>query len=106
MASEKKINLKRIAHVCYTHADLDKAHQFLPDFGFSVAKQHNGRTYYRGYGTEPCVYCASKGPKSEFGGAAFVVGSIEDLELARKILPEASEIYDLDAPGGGKCVTF
>jgi hypothetical protein len=32
---------------------------------------------------------------------------MKDLELARTLIPGASEIYELsDAPGGGYCVTF
>jgi hypothetical protein len=103
---ERKISLKRIAHVYYTHADLEKAHQFLLDFGFSVTQQTADEIYYRGYGTEPFVYCARRGSDNTFGGAAFVVDSMEDLELATKQLPGASEIYESKAPGGGKCVTF
>lgn len=105
-ATRPKISLKRIAHVYYTHANLNKAHEFLQDFGFNPVKQLEDKIYYRGYGTEPFTYCATKGSDDAFGGAAFVVDSIDDLELATQVLPGASQIYDLDAPGGGKCVTF
>ncbi|KAK4175408.1 Glyoxalase/Bleomycin resistance protein/Dihydroxybiphenyl dioxygenase [Triangularia setosa] len=101
-----KIKLVRIAHVYYTHADLDKAREFLADFGFTVAEDRGDTVYYKGYGTEPFVYCATKGPENEFGGAGFVVESMADLELASKTLPKATPILDSDAPGGGKRVTF
>ncbi len=103
-----KINLVRIAHVYYTHTDLDIAHQFLLDFGFTVTSESNdGNTiYFRGYGTEPFVYCATKGEEKAFGGAGFVVESLADLELASATLPNATPILDSDAPGGGKRVTF
>jgi hypothetical protein len=104
-ASTQKINLNHIAHVYYTHKNLDKAHQFLLDFGFSVTQRSDDKIYYRGYGTEPFLYCASKGTEDVFGGAAWVVDSIEDLKLATK-LPGATPIHDSDAPGGGKRVTF
>lgn len=103
---EKKINLVRIAHVYYTHADLDKAHQFLLDFGLTVTDHRGDQIFYKGYGSEPFLYCASKGPENAFGGAAFVVESMCDLELASKVLPRATEIHTVDAPGGGKRVTF
>lgn len=106
----KKIQLVRIAHVYYKHADIDKAKEFMDDFGFYAAKQVGERLYYRGYGTEPFVICIEKAEKNEFGGAAFVVESEEDLHNAAKILPaetKPTEVYELkDAPGGGKCVTF
>jgi catechol 2,3-dioxygenase-like lactoylglutathione lyase family enzyme len=106
MSPLQKIKLVRIAHVNYIHADISKAHQFLLDFGMTVADTRGDTTYYRGYGTEPFVYSATKGPENVFNGAGFVVESMEDLELASKTLPNATEIHTLDAPGGGKRVTF
>ncbi|KAI1426637.1 glyoxalase [Xylaria sp. FL1777] len=108
-----KIQLVRIAHVYYKYADLEKAKEFLLDFGFTEEKRvsnDNGedeKIYFRGYGTEPWVFCAIKSNEPEFGGVAFVVESEEDLRLAADTLPKASGIYELaDAPGGGRCVTF
>lgn len=101
-----RINLLRISHVFYTHKDIDKAHQFLLDFGFQEVKRADGDIYYGGTSSEPFVYCARQGKQDGFGGAAFVVESESDLVAATK-LPEATGIYDLrDAPGGGRCVTF
>lgn len=103
----KKIQLNHIAHVYYTHANFGRAHAFLLDFGFVEEKRIGKKTYYRGFGSEPWLYCATDGDEDAFGGAAFAVDSLEDLELATKTLPGASSIYELeDAPGKGKCVTF
>ncbi|KAK3318145.1 Glyoxalase/Bleomycin resistance protein/Dihydroxybiphenyl dioxygenase [Apodospora peruviana] len=108
--SLKKINLVRIAHVYYKHEKIDEAKQFMDDFGFVEAGQVGKKTYYRGYGTEPFVVALEAATKTEFGGAAFVVESEEDLEQAARTLPnecKATDVYDLkDAPGGGRCVTF
>lgn len=101
-----KIKLVRIAHVYYTHADLEVAKRFLLDFGFTVADDRGDTVYFKGYGPDPFVYVAQKGPANEFGGAGFVVESLEDLELASKTLPKATAVLDSDAPGGGKRVTF
>ena len=106
-----QIQLVRIGHVYYTHKGFDRAHSFLQDFGFTEVKrlnagQPNEKIYYRGYGTEPWLYCSSKGQDDKFGGAAFVVESRKDLETATRVMPNASKIYTLaDAPGGGECVT-
>jgi hypothetical protein len=89
-----------------THADFEKAHQFLLDFDMSVVISDDKKTYYRGYGKEPFVMCAEKGPEDKFGGAAFVVDSMKDLELAARILPQATSIHDVGGPGDGKRVTF
>lgn len=104
--TERKINLVRIAHVYYRHKEWEKAHQFLLDFGFEELNQTDDKIYYRGYGREPFVYCLIKSDKEEFGGAGFVVESEDDLNYAAKVLPDATGPYELDAPGGGKCVTF
>lgn len=108
----EKITLVRLAHVYYTHTNLSREQQFLTDFGFTPishlnAGQADETIYYRGYGTEPFVYCATKGEKEDaFGGAAFVVESRKDLELAARSIPSASAIWEMkDAPGGGECVT-
>jgi hypothetical protein len=104
---DKKIILTRPAHVYYTHVDLDKEHEFLLDFGFAEEKRVGDKIYHRGYGPDPFVYCAEKGDENTFGGVAFAVESEADLELASNTLPGASKIYELvDAPGGGRCVTF
>lgn len=54
---------------------------------------------------EPFVFCAEKADKDEFGGAAFAVDSIKDLELVASLSHE-STIRDLDAPGGGQIITL
>jgi hypothetical protein len=108
--SVDKIKLVRIAHVYYKHADIEKAKEFVDDFGLFLSAEVGNKLYYRGYGTEPFVICIEKADKNEFGGAAFVVESEEELVKAIKTLPaetRPTEIYELkDAPGGGKCVTF
>lgn len=99
-----KIQLVRVAHVYYKFRDLKKADTFLGDFGFNKIKSDEQRIYYRGTGPEPFVYCAQQAEENEFGGAAFVVESSEDLKLA-SALPNATPIRKLDGPGGGKIVT-
>ncbi|SPO03177.1 related to 2,3-dihydroxybiphenyl-1,2-dioxygenase [Cephalotrichum gorgonifer] len=106
-ASIRKINLVRIAHVFYTHKSIDNARQFLGDFGLQELSRVGKKTYYRGYGAEPFVYCASEGSDDAFGGAAFVVESKEDLEFASKTIPNATDVHEmLEEPGSGFRVTF
>lgn len=102
----RKIRLLRLAHVYYTHVDIELANRFLLDFGLRETEKRDHKTYYRGYGTEPFLYCASAGDTTAFGGVAFEVESFHDLQLASDTLPNATAIHDLDAPGGGKRVTF
>lgn len=92
----RKINLVRLAHVYYTYADIDKALQFLDDFGFQKVTQVGQDHYFRGTGAEPFVYCSREGDVNEFSGAVFVVQTKDDLEYASRTLPEASDVYELD----------
>lgn len=105
-AIPRKIQIVRVGNVTYRHADIDRARAFLEDFGFIEVQRSGTKTYYRGYGLEPWVVCAESATETAFGGAGLIVESIEDLELATEVIPEASKIYDLDSPGGGKCVTI
>ncbi|CAG8090634.1 unnamed protein product [Penicillium nalgiovense] len=74
-------------------------------FGMKTAKQTDEEVWYRGYGVDPYVYYARKGPKKFLGGA-FEVESYQDLERATE-LSTAGKIEELtDAPGGGYMVTL
>ncbi|TQS31786.1 hypothetical protein Golomagni_07922, partial [Golovinomyces magnicellulatus] len=100
----RKINLVRPAYVVYKHKSIPE--DFIADFGFQEDSRKNGRIYYRGTGAEPFLYCAEQGDDDVFGGAAFIVESADDLDYAAETLPNATNVHDLDTPGGGKCVTF
>lgn len=106
----QKIRLVRIAHAWYRHQDIEKAKAFAADFGFFETAQIGKTTFFRGYGTEPFVLALEESDRNEFGGAAFVVESEEDLIRASKILPpecRATEVHEMkNVPGGGKRVTF
>jgi hypothetical protein len=80
----------------YQHPDLEEITVFLQgeqfclstsknrtdlnlDFGMIIAKQTDDEIWYRGYGADPYVYYAKKGPK-QFLGGSFLVESYQDLE--------------------------
>ncbi|KAF4218906.1 hypothetical protein CNMCM5878_004119 [Aspergillus fumigatiaffinis] len=97
---ENQIRLVKLAHMRYQHPDLDAITVFLQDFGMKVVKKTDDEVWYRGYGTDPYVYYARKGPKAFLGGT-FEVESYRDLERAAN-LPTGSAIQELKyAPGGG-----
>ncbi|KAH8892627.1 Glyoxalase/Bleomycin resistance protein/Dihydroxybiphenyl dioxygenase [Thozetella sp. PMI_491] len=100
----KQIKLVRLTHMRYQHPDLDKITEFLQDFGMSVVKRTDTEIWYRGYGPDPYVYYAVKGPKKFLGGT-FLVESYQDLERAAAL--GGGEITELsDAPGKGHLVTI
>ena len=102
-----KVQLERLSHVYFEHADLKKFEKFAADFGFIEAARDGDTVYYRGYGISPYCYVASKSNdgKSRFLGAAFVAQSQEEFDKAKKI--DGAELKDLkNAPGGGQMTTF
>jgi hypothetical protein len=99
-----KVQLSRIAHVYYQHSDLSTFRKFAKDFGLVEAKDDGNTIYFRGYGVDPYVYVASKGPPT-FRGPAFVAASREEFDKALNI-PGASLQELEDAPGGGRMISF
>lgn len=104
---QSKVQLERLSHVYFEHADLKKFEKFATDFGFVEAARDGNTIYFRGYGISPYCYVASKSKdgKSRFLGAAFVAQNQEEFDKARKIA--GAELMDLgNAPGGGQMITF
>ncbi|KAL5315032.1 hypothetical protein ACEPPN_017683 [Leptodophora sp. 'Broadleaf-Isolate-01'] len=107
MGQTSKINVLRLGFVHYQHPDLASIGRFLEDFGLIKVSQQGSRAYYRGYGVDPYIYVAEQSPSGtrEFMGAAWVVESAQDLELAAT-QANASPIQTNDGPGGGQIVSI
>ncbi|KAE8405431.1 Glyoxalase/Bleomycin resistance protein/Dihydroxybiphenyl dioxygenase [Aspergillus pseudonomiae] len=100
-----RVHLQRLGHMRYQHPSLDEIERFMLDFGMQIAKKTEEEIWFKGYGPDPYVYYARKGPKKFLGGA-FVAQSQEEFDKASK-LPSAGPVQDLgDAPGGGSIVTI
>ena len=93
----------KLAYLSFEVPDLDKAEQFLRDFGL-VTVQSNAQTLYmRGADRSPFCYRAIQAERPRFVGFGLEVENTEALtKLAQ--LPGASGIHDLQQPGGGQCV--
>lgn len=105
---EGKVRLTNPVCVAYGHPDLDKAHQFLIDFGMVEshrAKGPDGRDTicYRGYGIQPVIYISKQTPTPEFLGVFFEAASEADLEKATQV-PGAGQIEKWES--GGKVVNI
>ncbi len=89
------------AQVTYQVPDLDRAEEFLVDFGMTkVAGSNDDVLYMRGTGTQHHIYVAHRGEKQRFIGASIQVRSRADLdELAQK--PGSSPVTESTEPGGG-----
>ncbi|GAD93913.1 predicted protein [Paecilomyces variotii No. 5] len=102
-----KVQLARIAHVYFEHADLESFRKFAKDFGLVEAASKGKTIYYRGYGKDPYVYVASQSltRKSRFLGAAFVAKDEDNFNKAVAMPGATCKQLD-DAPGGGSMATF
>ncbi|KAJ5391994.1 hypothetical protein N7509_007484 [Penicillium cosmopolitanum] len=91
--SPQKVQLGRIAHVYFEHADLEAFTRFAKDFGFVEAARKGNTIYYRGYGRDPYVYVASQSPvrRSTFLGAAYVAKDEENFKKAAAMPGSAQE---------------
>ncbi|KAJ4263293.1 hypothetical protein NW762_006111 [Fusarium torreyae] len=107
MSPTQTVKVVRLVSVHYQHPDLDKASQFLKDFGFIEVQREDKRIYFGGYGRDPYLYIAEQAPSSRraFLGATWAVDAADDLAKA-SALPGASQILDAEGPGGGKKVTI
>jgi hypothetical protein len=106
-SNPKRVQVEHPAFAIYGHPDLDKAHEFLVNFGLhEVARSKDGKTVsYAGYGTQPVLYVAKKTEKPEYFGYFFEAKSEEELKKASEV-PGAGPIIALGLPGGGKAVTI
>lgn len=96
------IKVEDIAFGRLQSPDLDQAEEFLVNFGMVRAERTNDTLYMRGTDPAPFIHVTHKGD-AKFIGLAFRTQSEEDLEKISKA-DGASDIEDLDEPGGGKRV--
>lgn len=125
---EHQIRIVKLLFMQYQHPDLEEITTFLQgghfvnpcvcynpdadhatDFGLTVVKSTPQARWFGGYGSEPYVYQARRGPR-RFGGGAFLVETYADLEKAlkvkgSKVLSNGIESMD-EAPGGGYIITL
>jgi len=92
-----------LAYVIFERPDLDRAGEFLTDFGLLHADRTKDVLYLRARSAAPYCYRIHRGPKPCFVGAGFRVGSRRDLEKLSE-LKGASAIERSEHPGGGERV--
>lgn len=96
------IRIKDIAFGRLQSPDLDRAEEFLTDFGMIRAGRTADRLYMRGTDPAPFIHVTHLG-EPRFIGLAFTARSEGDLEAAAAA-EGASAVEDLDGPGGGRRV--
>ena len=96
------IKVNDIAYPRFRAPDLDRAEEFLLDFGLVRSARTDNALYMRGSGSDRYCHVTELGEPG-FVGFAFKAASAEDLETISKA-EGASNIEQIDAPGGGKRV--
>ena len=84
--------------------DLDKQKEFMNHFGCQLAHETDNSIFFKGSGSNPYIYVASKGDQNRCIGMAYKVNAFEDLQKLSSNLNV--EIVDNEEPGGGKKVTL
>jgi hypothetical protein len=85
--------------------DLDRMEEFLVDFGMVRADRTKKALYMRGTdGDHHHIHVTELGEPTHIG-LAWWASSEDDLEIISKV-PGASEIHEIDEPGGGKRVNL
>jgi catechol 2,3-dioxygenase-like lactoylglutathione lyase family enzyme len=94
-----------LLHLIFERPDLDRAEQYLTDFGLRpVERDHKrGLLFLRGTAAAPPCYVVRKANKARFVGFGLRVNSVGDLQ-ALASLPSASAIETINEPGGGQRV--
>ena len=82
--------------------DLDVMEEFLTHFGMIRAERTQNALYMRGTDPAHYIHVTEKGDPA-FVGLAYYAASEDDLKRVAKA-PGASEVEDIDEPGGGKRV--
>ena len=96
------IKIEDIAYVRFGAPDLDAMQHFAEAFGLVPTERSADRLYCRGTDSTPFIHVTERGEPG-FRAVGFRAGSADDLALLAQT-EGASEVEDLDEPGGGRRV--
>src|SRR5271166_3291841 len=100
IAPAVKANALLYAH--FERPDLNRARDYLVDFGLLVVAQSEDELFLRGAGAKPYIYRVSRGEAARFVGFGLSVPSAEDLNTLAKA--SGRSVETADGPGGGAVV--
>jgi hypothetical protein len=86
----------------FERPDLEKAREYLTDFGLVVASRGENELFLRGAGPTPFIYRITRGENPRFLGLGLSVPTVVDLEALASALGASVESFD--GPGGGSVV--
>ena len=85
--SNPPIRIVRVSHMRYQHADIEKTHEFLMDFGMKLIAEEGDTRWYTGEGPDAYVYVAKK--VRDFSTIATRVDGAagQDKRISRRCIP-------------------
>ena len=98
------IKVTDVAYARFTAPDLDRMEGFLNDFGLVRSARTETALYMRATAQDHHVHVTELGDPN-FTGFAFEATSEEDLHVLSQA-KGASDVHDIDEPGGGKRVSI
>lgn len=101
--TEPVVRVKDIAWIRLQAPDLDLQETFLTNFGMLKSGRTENALYMRGTDPDHHIHITEKGEPRVLG-VAFYVASEDDLKRISQEAEGASEVEDIDEPGGGRRV--
>jgi catechol 2,3-dioxygenase-like lactoylglutathione lyase family enzyme len=93
-----------IIFVRFELVDLEPQKEYMEHFGMLLAHETQDTIFYRGTGTSPYCYVATKGETNRFIGTAYRANAYADLEALAAA--KGVDIVENSEPGGGHKVTL
>ena len=97
----------KVADIIYVRFELtefDAQKKYLNHFGMMLAHEDENSIFFRGTGTSPYIYVATKGDENKYIGSAYKANDYSDLEELSKEFNV--DIVEISEPGGGNKVTI
>jgi catechol 2,3-dioxygenase-like lactoylglutathione lyase family enzyme len=94
-----------LEYLIFERPDLQRAEDFLSDFGLMLARRTHDALHMRATSPSPYCYRVHRAPKARFVGAGFSVPTRDDLERLARI-DGAGSVGRSEHPGGGDRVVL
>ena len=102
--SESICKVSDVVFVRFQLIDLEPQKEYLNHFGMILAHETEDSIFFRGTGTAPYCYVATRGEKDRYIGTAYKVNHYEELEQLSERM--GVKIEHNNEPGGGKKVVL
>ena len=101
--SEPICKVADIIYVRFELKEFDAQKKYLNHFGMMLAHEDDNSIFFRGTGTSPYIYVATKGDENKYIGSAYKANNMSDLEaLSKEFNVDITENIE---PAGGHKVT-